>query len=56
MIHIIPINDWEEHEERSTCKCQPKILQENGEIIIIHNSFDGREAVEWANKILKGAD
>jgi hypothetical protein len=25
---------------------------EAGEIVVIHNSFDGREGVEWANIIL----
>mgnify|MGYP003402519020 FL=1 len=42
-IHIIPINDLREHEELTTCDCSPKVEFENGEMIIIHNSFDGRE-------------
>jgi hypothetical protein len=25
---------------------------EAGEMVVIHNSFDGREGVEWANDIL----
>ena len=51
--HVLPINDIEEHEESSTCKCEPRAeKQENGNIIIIHNSFDGREGVEWTNEIL----
>jgi hypothetical protein len=52
MINIIPVNDLEEHEESSTCKCGPKVLHENGNMIFVHNSFDGREAVERANEIL----
>ena len=51
MIHVTPINDLEEHEESSTCKCQPSVIEENGELIIVHNSFDGREGVEWVNEI-----
>jgi hypothetical protein len=46
MINIIPINDLEEHEEFSTCKCCPSLIIENGEMIILHNSFDKREIIE----------
>jgi len=42
------------------CPCQPNHQElnpdENGEptaMIIVHNSFDGREGVEWANELLK---
>lgn len=52
MIHVLPIRDLEEHEETTTCKCQPKVIEENGELIVIHNSFDGREGVEWVNDFL----
>lgn len=44
--HILPINDIEDHEESSTCKCKPKVVFENNEMIIVHNSFDGREKKE----------
>lgn len=51
--HILPVNDIEEHLEESTCNCLPKIeIQENGDLMIIHNSYDGREAVEMANQII----
>jgi hypothetical protein len=46
MIHILPINDIEEHEESTACKCKPKIVFESGEIIVVHNSFDRREYIE----------
>jgi hypothetical protein len=46
MIHILPINDLEKHEELSTCKCNPKLIEENGELILVHNSFDKREIIE----------
>ena len=52
MINITPINDIEPHEESSTCHCEPNIIVENGEIIVVHNSFDGREGVEWVNQLL----
>jgi hypothetical protein len=46
MLNIVPINDLEEHEESSTCKCNPKLIEENGELILVHNSFDKREFIE----------
>lgn len=53
MIHVLPINDIEEHEETTACKCEPTVLNENGEFIVVHNSFDGREGVEIVNELLK---
>lgn len=46
ILHIIPINDLEEHEESSTCKCMPSVEIVNAEIIVTHNSFDRRELIE----------
>jgi hypothetical protein len=46
MYNILPVNDLNEHTEDSTCECKPKIIFENGEMIIVHNSYDGREFVE----------
>ena len=46
MIHVTPIGDLEEHEESSTCKCKPRVIIENGEMICIHNSYDRRELKE----------
>ncbi len=51
--HVLPINDSDTHEEATTCHCQPKVLNENGNIIVVHNSFDGRELVEEFNSILE---
>lgn len=45
--HILPINDLEEHIEKSICKCEPKSeVLDNGDILITHNSFDKREIIE----------
>jgi hypothetical protein len=54
MIHVYPLDDIEEHYIiGTTCKCQPNVIIENdSEIIVVHNSFDGREGIEWANEIL----
>lgn len=42
MLHVMPINDIKEHEELSTCKCEPNLIMENDEMILVHNAFDGR--------------
>lgn len=34
------------------CPCIPIVKEEGDGYMIIHNSFDGREGVEWANEIL----
>jgi len=55
MIHVHPLNDIKEHDTSdtgNTCHCEPTCKMEAGEIVVIHNSFDGREAAEWANEIL----
>lgn len=52
MINIIPINDIKEHIEYPCCDCDPKIIEENGEEIIIHNSYDRREVIEESERIL----
>jgi len=49
-LHIIPINDIKEHDELSTCECCPSLEFENGEMIFVHNSFDGRELNEQTNE------
>jgi len=51
MVNILPRNDLKLHTEDSTCDCEPKVFFEDGEIIITHNSYDGREAIEMFNEI-----
>ena len=46
MYNVYPTNDLEEHILDSTCKCKPKVIFENGEMILVHNSFDQRELIE----------
>lgn len=56
MTHIYPVNDIIEHDlDTTTCECQPKIEEVNGEMLVIHNSYDGRELMEQAKEILKNA-
>jgi hypothetical protein len=57
MLHVHPLNDSAQHDlsdTGNTCKCNPRVIIEfDSEIIVVHNSFDGREGVEWANELLK---
>ena len=34
------------------CGCEPRLIYESGTIIVVHNSYDGREAIEEANEII----
>ena len=55
MIHIHPLNDIKQHDtsdKGNTCHCEPTVRVAGNEIFVTHNSFDGREGVEWANEIL----
>lgn len=51
--HIVPINDDKEHDLLYSCHCKPKVRNEGDNMLIVHNSYDGREGVEWANEILQ---
>lgn len=56
MINVLPVNDLKEHTEDSTCDCKPTIEEVNGQIIVVHNAYDGRECVEMANEILNNSN
>lgn len=47
MISVLPINDIMPHDEfETTCPCGPALEIINGEMLLTHNSFDGRELAE----------
>lgn len=63
--HVHPVSDTEDHILKCDfmvaegvhvvycmCKCNPTFKEENSSLIVVHNSFDGREGVEEANEIL----
>jgi hypothetical protein len=56
MVHVYPLDDVKEHDisnTGNTCHCNPQVIIEpNSDIIVVHNSFDGREGLEWADDIL----
>lgn len=59
--HVYPHNDERPHDFHvrgknspyCLCPCEPEIKDVEGGILVIHNSYDGREGLEWANEILK---
>jgi len=47
MWHVFPINDLKEHTLNENCDCNPiAYLLNNGNIMYVHNSYDGREYIE----------
>ena len=54
ILHVIPANDSKPHEDKSTCACDPRIEIINGNMIFIHDAYDGRVGIEIANEILNG--
>lgn len=57
-IHIFPVDEEPQHELQHIyypfCKCLPTEEIVNGNLIITHQSFDGRESLEKAKEILNG--
>lgn len=54
-VHTYPVNDLREHDtDGLTCWCEPRVEWEGAEPLVIHNSADGREAVEQAEEIVNG--
>lgn len=52
MTNIIPVNDLKEHIGSVGCECSPKVIFEEGEMIVVHNSYDRRELIEEAIEII----
>jgi hypothetical protein len=46
-IHVYPIEDLMEHTTDSAdCPCDPRVEVDGARLIVIHNSYDGRESRE----------
>ncbi len=47
--HIVPVNDLKEHKSEEndlgTCDCKPvvTVIENTGDLMVTHNSCDGRE-------------
>ena len=49
VIHILPVNDYVEHCQKGrSCQCGPFALEVDGGVMVVHNSWDGRELYERA--------
>lgn len=45
--HIVPLEDLLPHTEKGTdCRCDPRCEVYGAVLVIVHNSFDGREKGE----------
>lgn len=51
--HVYPVDDLVEHDlDSQDCACNPRIeVQPNGNIVVIHNAWDGREQVEYLESL-----
>jgi hypothetical protein len=63
VVHIYPQDEIDDHiifltyppigDAYSECVCCPTLESgPDGRLLVIHNSYDGREGVEWAKEIL----
>lgn len=45
--HVVPVDDWIEHETSIACPCRPAIEDTGcGGRLVVHNAADGREYFE----------
>lgn len=62
VFHVHPRNDLEEHILKCVypaigspycpCKYNPQFKEEDDSLLIVHNSFDGREVFEQAQEMI----
>ena len=52
-VDVIPIDDLRKHTPGSHCLCNPMVEVVGANLVIVHNSYDHREAVEWAEESLR---
>ena len=45
-VDVMPVNDLREHIPGTHCPCKPTIEIVGANLVIIHNSWDGRELIE----------
>jgi len=41
-VHVIPLDDLVEHEQTTTCICQPRVEFDAGGMLVVHDAADGR--------------
>jgi hypothetical protein len=46
-IHVIPLNDREEHYKSMSCNCSPQIYYPNDDVVlVVHDAYDGRDIID----------
>ena len=45
-VHLVPVDDTEEHEVDVGCGCCPMIEWMANGFLVLHNAYDGREELE----------
>jgi hypothetical protein len=51
--HIIPVNDLRRHSAKRNCPCHPTLDKDDEfSVLLKHHSFDGREGLELAHRIM----
>lgn len=55
-VHILPLDDICPHIESRHCLCKPRVEEESGGLLIIHNAYDGRDRVERYMEETQGED
>jgi hypothetical protein len=53
-VDVLPLR--EDHSRGAGCICGPRVDIEGANLIVIHNSFDNREIVEEAVRIMNGVE
>ena len=46
VVHVYPLNDLRAHILHNECPCKPTLKPYGIDSVIVHNSYDGREAWE----------
>ncbi len=46
-VHVLPLEDLKPHIEAGEyCHCKPRVVQYSDGVMVVHNSYDGREFYE----------
>lgn len=50
-VHVYPVDDLRAHDTSGRdCWCRPRVEDEGGHQIVVHNSMDGRERYETGER------
>ena len=50
--HVYPLEDLLPHNtDDSDCRCDPKFIVVGGILVVVHNSYDGREGLDSVEQV-----